>query len=130
MIGAAGFFKLDADVAAKKRSPIPADVKEAVSKEIAKLLPIMNMKTEADVEKMILYTMSKQQFDRLKVSGQLAKTAAFCIKDTGPRFLLSLQVIDWQRAELRDSGRRVFFPVPTGGLTFFKVDGKWRISLR
>jgi hypothetical protein len=130
MMGTAGFFQLDADVGAEKRSLIPADVKEAVSKEIAKLLPILNMKTVADVEKMIEYTMSKPQLDRLKASGQLAKTAVFCIKDTRPRFLLSLQSIDWQRAELRESGRRVFFPVPPGGLTFFKVNDKWRISLR
>lgn len=130
MMGTAGFFKLDADAAAENRPPIAADIKESISREIADLLPIMKMETLADVEKMIEHTMSKQQLDRLKASGQLAKTAAYCIKETGPRYLLSLQTIDWQRAELRDSGNRVFFPAPPGGLTFFKTDGKWRMSLR
>lgn len=130
MIGTAGFFKLDADAAAENRPPIPADAKEAIAKEIATLLPIMKMETLADVEKMIEHTMSKPQLDRLKASGQFEKTAEYCIKDTGPRYLLSLQTIDWQRAELRDSGKRVFFPAPPGGLTFFKTDSNWRMSLR
>lgn len=127
--GTVRYFLTDSDAKKMKNAKIPSMMKEGLSKEIALMEQLLDMKTAADVEKMIEHVMGGQQLQALKDSGNFDQVSQHVLKETGPILLSSVKAIDWSRAQFDQIRVTIFFPVPPHGAMFHRVNGEWRLRL-
>lgn len=128
LIGIIGFADFDIDN--NSRTPVPDEVCERISAELKVLENVFEMKTQAEVERMITHVFGAKYLQQMKGSGQLKQSTDYILTEVGPQTLASIKAADWQLSELTNKGNAVFFRVPPHGLMFVKTNGEWKLRMR